>query len=244
MNSVIYLQSVGFSVYESKILDVLLRIEVPTAKDIAQTTSVPKNKVYELLEKLNSDGVIETLPTKPKRFRILNLEKSIIQNKQITEERFEYAFSNIQKALKVKKKETDSQKEVWVTEGEKAMLTRIQKTLLSVQKESISFVDIWSGSEEHYKYVAKAIQRGAKFHFLGPNSRQAKGIIKKYLELGVEIREFPVETAGYSIFDGQEVQMRVSSGKLTSLWIKNKYLATILREHFIQNWKKAKKIVV
>ncbi|MDA8597191.1 hypothetical protein N9L26_02535 [Candidatus Pacebacteria bacterium] len=242
MKSVEYLQSVGFGVYESQMLDVLLRIESPTAKDIAQISLVPKNKVYELLEKLHKDGVIEVLPTKPKRFRLLDLEKSILQLKRKQESKHDDAFSHIQQILKSKKSEPDLEKEVWVTEGEKAMLTRIQKVLKSTQKESIGFVDVWAGSDIHYKSVEAAIGRGVKFYFLGPADKKYKKIIKKYLSLGVEIREFPVETAGYSIFDSQEVQMRVSSGKLVSLWIKNKYLATMLREHFFQNWKKSKKI--
>lgn len=244
METVEYLQSVGFGVYESQILNVLIRVNESTAKDIAQSSLVPKNKVYELLEKLHRDGVMEVLPTKPKRFRLINLERSILQLKRSQEKKYEDSFTHIQKILQAKKHEPSSEREVWVTEGEKAMLTRIQSVLKTTQKESIGFVNVWAGNEVHYKSVKEAIERGVKFYFLGHADKKYKDVIKRYISLGVEIREFPVETAGYSIFDSQEVQMRVSSGKLVSLWIKNKYLATILREHFFQNWKKTKKIKI
>lgn len=242
MRSADHLQSVGFGIYESQILNVLVNTVSPTAKDISQVSLVPKNKVYEILEKMQQEGIIEVLPTKPKRFRLLDLEKSILQRKQVHDAKYENAFSCIKKELQTKKSEPESTKEVWVTEGEKSMLTRIQKVLLQTQKESLGFVDVWAGSDMHYQSVKDAVNRGVSFYFLGPADKKYRDIISTYISLGVEVREFPVETAGYSIFDAQEVQMRVSSGKLISLWIKNKYLATILREHFFDNWKKAKKI--
>ena len=89
--------------------------------------------------------------------------------------------------------------------------------------------------------LKKAINRGVKFYFLGPITDNDLPIIRKYREIGVEIRDYPVHETGYSIFDAERVQLRVTNKNVVSLWISNKYLAQTLRDDFFKRWKKAKK---
>ena len=240
MENISHIQNLGFSIYESKIILALLEVKEPTAKDIAQLSLVPKNKVYEILENLQSDSVVEVLQTKPKRFRLLELEKCIAQIEQDRMDVYKVSSTKVHSLIKKKKENITYELDIWTTEGERAMLTKVNQVLKSTQKESIAFIDVWAESRENYKTIEKAIARGVKFYFLGPLNTQSKQIIKNYIKVGVEVRAYPVEAAGYSIFDSKRVQMRVSSKKVISVWIHNKYLATILREHFFHNWKKAK----
>lgn len=236
------LMTVGFSVYEAKIIDCLLTYEEPTAKDIAQVSEVPKNKVYEIIEKLQNDSVVEALLTKPKRFRLLNLQKYIEHRETTRQQEHQVALAVISEADQKRSQRNDSDREVWTTEGSRALIAKVNDVLHETQQESIAFIDVWIEGSENYRHIQEAIARGVKFYFLGPATKESLPIIKAYQAAGVEVRAYPVESAGYSIFDTRMVQVRVSSHKIISLWINNKYLAGILREHFFQHWKKAKKI--
>jgi len=234
----------GFSQYEAKLIEVLLETDQPTAKDIAQITAVPKNKVYELLEKLQEQSVVEALPVKPKRFRLLDFAAYMQTHAATQQQALADATKSLEKIIPKKKHSAEDGREVWATEGSEAMLTKINSVLNHTQKESIAFIDVWVESNENYALVKKALNKGVKFYFLGPKTAAAKPTIKKYLKLGVSVREYPVESAGYSVFDSSFVQMRTSSEKIISVWIQNDYLAQIMREHFFHCWKKSKKMTI
>ena len=64
-----YFLRVGFSEYESKILDALLRYGEMTARELASKTKIPTPKVYQTIKrKLNA--LVEESPEKPKRFNV------------------------------------------------------------------------------------------------------------------------------------------------------------------------------
>ena len=66
------LRLLGFNMYESKILDVLLPGELMSVKDIYSKTKIPKNKIYETLENLKDQGIIGEQTDKPKKYFIIN----------------------------------------------------------------------------------------------------------------------------------------------------------------------------
>jgi len=241
MNKLELLLNSGFNLYEAKILSALNEVPSSTAKDISQISEVPKNKVYEILEDLLRTEIIEVLPTKPKKYNSPNL-KELIKNRLSSEAE---KLKELEKQTDILLAETNEQEKIdsfWVTEGQHAMVGKIVKTMKKVKKESIGYIDIWTVRDENLKAIKNGMKRGVKFYFLGNIDTKTRSIAKKYFDLGVEVKNYPVKEAGYSIFDSRYVQMRVTKAKTISIWIDNKYLAGIMREHFFENWKKGRTV--
>lgn len=233
----------GFTLYEGKILIALIQSPEAAAKEITQLSEVPKNKVYEILENLKHRSIIEELPTKPKKYRAANLLTQLKSRAKTRREEIDNLERRIESFTTESISKQSNEQKFWVTEGADAMIKKIANTLPDIKKESIGYIDIWKGIPENYHAVEKAIARGVKFYFLGSvDNPEAISIARKYIKLGVEIREHKTTGAGYSIFDNRYLQIRVSEQKVISLWIDNKYLANILRQHFFQVWQKANKL--
>ena len=66
------LNLLGFNLYSSKIIKVLLNGNIYTVKEIYEKTKIPKNKIYETLEFLSSKGIISVEEGKPKKYYVLN----------------------------------------------------------------------------------------------------------------------------------------------------------------------------
>lgn len=234
------LMQCGFNLYESKILLALAGFGQAEAKEIAQAASVPKNKVYEILENLLEKEVVQVLPTKPKKYAILDLKQFILDNIEAKKEFLSKTKGEVMGLLGKIGSPKLQEKDFWVMEGKAAMVNKIVKVLVDIQKESIGFIDIWTAKPENLKAIRRAAERGVKFYFLGPINKNTLPMVKKYRRLGVKVKNYYVKGAGYSIFDSKYVQMRITDKKVISLWIENCYLAGILRQHFFEAWKKVK----
>lgn len=230
----------GFSLYEARILLSLAEKGKAPARVIAQETAVPKNKVYEILENFLEKQIVSSLPSKPKLYQVKNIETIIKKNLKNKRSELKRTEMGVNKLIRSFPKISEKKKDFQIMEGKTAMVDKIVATLGKVDKESIGFIDVWTARPENLKAIKRAIARGVKFYFLGAVNKETMPMIKKYTRLGVQIKNYPIEAVGYSIFEKKYVQLRVTDKKLISLWIENPYLASILREHFFGIWKKTK----
>ena len=73
-----FLNDANLSTYEINAYIALLissRINNPTAKEISFKSNVPIGRIYEVLEDLNSKGMIEIIESKPKKFLAISINK-------------------------------------------------------------------------------------------------------------------------------------------------------------------------
>ncbi|HKZ33681.1 MAG TPA: helix-turn-helix domain-containing protein [Candidatus Nanoarchaeia archaeon] len=236
------LMECGFNLYESKILLALAKLKTAGASEIEKDSNVPKNKVYEILDNFKRKGIVQLLPSKPKKYSLINIEqvlKEIVNEKKknldIVDKSLDRLYENLGS-------NTSYEETFWIMEGVDAMVNKIVDTLKDLKEESIGYIDIWVVKPENVKAVKKAIKHGVKFYFLGTIDKESKPLAKKYAKLGVKIRHYPIKGAGYSIFDKKYVQLRVTTDKLINLWIENENLAGIMRQHFFELWKKGKPV--
>jgi len=228
--------------YESKILLSLHKLVSPTAKEICLDTRVPKNKVYEILENFISKQIIQLHPTKPKRYSVINLKGLLHDNLARETKSLQEIEEQIDTAIGTPQKTAEYDETFSVMEGESAMINKIVETLSEVNKESIGLIDVWAVRQSNLRAVKEAISRGVKFYFLGTIDKQSLPIATAYAKLGVEVRHYPVQGAGYSIFDGRYVQLRVTERKIISLWVESEQFATMLRRNFFEMWEKGKNV--
>ncbi len=242
MKNIETLMQFGFNVYESKILFSLSKLKSATAKEIKEDSLVPVNKIYEILEDFQRRGIVQLLPEKPKKYSLVNL-------KQVLKDRLEEKRKNLDKVSKEVEELFKSisnnqmyEQAFWVMEGVDSMVNKIVETLPKIKEESIGFIDIWVARPENLKMVKKCIKRGIQFYFIGDINEETKPYAKKFAKLGVKIRHYPIQGAGYSIFDKKYVQLRITEKKVIILWVENAHFANILRQHFFEIWKQAKQV--
>ena len=69
------LVNVGLTENEAKVVECLINKGVASASDIYRESRVPRNKVYEILEKLSKSGYVEIQPGRPVLFKLNNVER-------------------------------------------------------------------------------------------------------------------------------------------------------------------------
>ena len=71
------LAKVGLSENEAKVVECLIYSGIASASDIYRESGVPRNKVYETLEKLSRSGYVEIQPGRPVLFKLNNIERML-----------------------------------------------------------------------------------------------------------------------------------------------------------------------
>src|SRR4051812_35920863 len=64
------LRSLGLSEYQAKVTVAASSLGSATAKQIATTAKLPQNKVYEVLEQLEKEGIIASRQLRPKLYLV------------------------------------------------------------------------------------------------------------------------------------------------------------------------------
>jgi len=71
------LQQLGLKEYEAKSFVALARRQRGTAKDISETSEVPRTRVYDAIRVLESKGLVETQHSNPQIFRAVSIDEAV-----------------------------------------------------------------------------------------------------------------------------------------------------------------------
>ena len=71
------LQQLGLKEYEAKSFVALARRQKGTAKDISETSEVPRTRVYDAIRVLESKGLVETQHSNPQVFRAVTIDEAV-----------------------------------------------------------------------------------------------------------------------------------------------------------------------
>jgi len=71
------LQQLGLKEYEAKSFVALARRQSGTAKDISETSDVPRTRVYDAIRVLESKGLVETQHSNPQVFRAVSIDEAV-----------------------------------------------------------------------------------------------------------------------------------------------------------------------
>lgn len=63
-----HLREIGLSKYEAAAYETLLRTGTVTASDVAEAAEIPKSRVYDVLDTLETKGFVVVQPGRPKKF--------------------------------------------------------------------------------------------------------------------------------------------------------------------------------
>lgn len=135
------LEALGLKQYEAACFAALTRMDHGTAKELSDVTDVPRTRVYDAIEQLQTDGLVDVQQSSPKQFRAV----SITEATALLRQRFDERFTTLQTSLKglepIGDGSTDNPPNVWTTTGSDAITRRAIEQLDRADREIILIVN-------------------------------------------------------------------------------------------------------
>lgn len=134
------LQELGLKEYEAKSFVALSRMPRATAKEISETTDVPRTRVYDAVRVLEAKGLVEIQHSNPQHFRAVPIEEAV----DSLEEQYQSRMSTLRNALEgiepAPREDEMATQEVWALSGSNAIATRTGKLLEEATEEVVLVV--------------------------------------------------------------------------------------------------------
>lgn len=135
------LQELGLKEYEARCFVALSRRPQGTAKDISETSEVPRTRVYDAIRVLETKGLVEVQHTNPKQFRAVPIDEAIETIRSEYEERTDtlrLALRGLEPADFPDEREVTH--EVWALSSTAGIESRVNQLLGDAGEEIIMVV--------------------------------------------------------------------------------------------------------
>jgi sugar-specific transcriptional regulator TrmB len=132
------LQQLGLKAYEAKSFVALARRQSGTAKDISETSEVPRTRVYDAINVLESKGLVETQHSNPQVFRAVTIDEALntLQSEYVERtETLRSALSGLEPTDD--ERITEATHEVWSLSGEQGITSRTKQLIEGATDELI-----------------------------------------------------------------------------------------------------------
>lgn len=131
------LQRLGLSKYEAEVFVALQRVEVGTARDVAELADVPRSQVYGAADDLAERGLVDVQQSSPKRYRAVSLEAARERLRRAFEREQERAFGALE-ALESRVPATEERKEqLWTLTGSDTVSSRVEELVREAEEEVV-----------------------------------------------------------------------------------------------------------
>jgi sugar-specific transcriptional regulator TrmB len=132
------LQQLGLKEYEAKSFVALARRQRGTAKDISETSEVPRTRVYDAIRVLESKGLVEIQHSNPQVFRAVSIDEAVntLQSEYVERtESLRSALNELEPADD--SEETEATHEVWSISGDQGITSRTRRLIEGASEEVI-----------------------------------------------------------------------------------------------------------
>lgn len=136
------LQAFGLKTYEARCFVALSRVPQATAREISEITDVPRTRVYDAVDTLETEGLVSIQHSNPQVFRAVELPEAIETLRRTYESRLESVHESldaIEPATLEDSPEVDH--EVWTLSGREAITARTERLLDAADEEVWLIVD-------------------------------------------------------------------------------------------------------
>lgn len=253
------LEEFGLTNYESKLYITLLAQGVSDARVLSSKSGVPYGRIYNVLSSLESQGLLESQRSRPKKF--LAVEPKFALEKLINLKNEEMK-SLLQKASKIEDKlnalhtKTPKESLFWsVAVGNEKLQAHFEK-LAETKKELLAYVELHEKRipvqekeiDEFMKVISDLIKNDVVIKILiGYNEseplEQIFPMMGSFLQLlgSVEVKTTKTRMYPFDVIDGEKVQLKVRNPAkpeeyFASIYVWQKEFAGELREKFLEMW--------
>jgi sugar-specific transcriptional regulator TrmB len=241
MKEIETLRTLGLTEYESKIFLVLLQYGTLNVKEILCVCNVPRNKIYESLQNMIKKGIVEFLPTIPKKYLIKNISSLnfLLEDKQKEVENIKKGIIELKKVMK-NKSPISNQEIVWIDYGHEAFVNKIKDAISKTKNENFIVARKIRIDPVILRLSETIIKKGAKIYMIFPESDPS---LKDWLKIGAKIKLLDrFSDITFSTFDEFLCRLNLDLNNLNdpTLWIENPDFIKILKENFKKLWKRGK----
>ncbi len=130
------LQQLGLKEYEARSFVALSRRPYGTAKEISESSEVPRTRVYDAVRVLESKGLVEVQHSNPQQFRAVSVDEAVKTLRMEYEQRIESlreALSGLEPATDAET--TDITHEVWALSNGSSIATRTYQLIDDAEEE-------------------------------------------------------------------------------------------------------------
>jgi len=201
------LQEFGLKEYEAGCFVALSRRPQGTAKDISETSDVPRTRVYDAIRVLEAKGLVEIQHSNPKQFRAVPIDEALQTLRAEYEERAEalrQALEGLDPAESPD--QTEITHEVWALSGRAGIETRVQQLIDDADEEIVFVVgheDILT--EELLGELAAASDRGVNVAVGTQETAALEGLDERLPE--IETFVSGLEWLGHSAFPDDDTEI-------------------------------------
>ena len=249
MNKIEFFINLGMSEYESKTLASLIKIGKGNPREISSDSGVPQNKLYNIIKKFISLGILETIPSEPKKYQLININNFIrekIKEKKENLKLLEKSSRNIRLA-----EEKEEQAVFTLIKGQKAVMNKLAEQNIKVEKEILGVQRNWKYWGEGIRAMEKAVKKGVKVKHIGIINEETEKRAYEWKKIGCKIRKYNDKFGDYplrfSIFDNREARITIGKPEIKNpedyitIWTDSKPLIAMLRRNFSQMWEECEK---
>lgn len=186
------LRDYGLTAYEARAYYVLLAVGEATAGTVAKLSGVPQQRIYDTLASLERKGFIQARHTNPKRYAALSVRRALTNRIRQLRAEFDAREHELKERINDLEKRAPKPKtggggsQVWVVEGEEAIIARILEMIRSAEK-SVKLAGERPLFTLNCKGVFKKyLPEGVKLYALGKFERVCRDEIRS---VGGEIRD-------------------------------------------------------
>ncbi len=255
------LQQLGLNAYEARTYLVLLGHPRFKAMEAASHASVPRQKIYEVLDSLLEKGFAEVLQEKTKSFSAVEpaiaipaylkrKEQDFAEQLRQSRERASYVIEDLEALCENGITERGNLDYVRLFNQTAQTAVHFRAMLEKVQREYVEFVrPPYAVDPLDEQLVKHACARGVRIrllmeehHEISENYRER---LCEYADAGVEIREIPELPMKLALFDQTcgilaLLDPLTTKQSWTSVWFDHKGFGSALAELFDSRWNAAK----
>ena len=241
------MENLGLTGYEIKAYVTLLNEGALTAQELSNKSKVPYSKIYEVLDKLEEKGWLETDSSRPTKF----YPKSPTTALEATRLRFENQLKEnenlvLNELMSLYEKTGVKEKpEIWVIRGAFNIIARIKEIIENSREELL--IALPSVAEELAKPLQPLLrvlyEKGVKIYVLA-SENTSRDIIKALSRIS-EVRLKDSMFGGGVISDSREVIILLAGesnkpAQALAIWAEHIGLARFAKEYFQYLWQDAK----
>jgi len=131
------LQDLGLKEYEARSFVSLARQRKATAKEISDTSEVPRTRVYDAIRVLEAKGLVETQHSSPQVFRAVPIDEAVATLRTEYERRTESLRDALEGLDPPDDEETEVTHEVWALSGDRGLTSRTRQLVDGAEHEVV-----------------------------------------------------------------------------------------------------------
>jgi sugar-specific transcriptional regulator TrmB len=131
------LQQLGLKEYEARCFVGLARLHTGTAKQLSETTEVPRTRVYDAIRVLEAQGLVEIQHSSPQQFRAVPLDEATETLRDQYEDRVERLHNALESVEIVDEDDETPVQQVWSMAGRDGIENRTNELIDDATEEVV-----------------------------------------------------------------------------------------------------------